>query len=175
MKALDQLYFVNPHLGPKDEVLFDKVDPDYTDFLTKMSGLFGKAGTKPTSLDTMMAADPKCATAAAKHYLQIQDPKAIQKIMGTVQQLFNKQLNHTKQVLNFFKQKLFMIRKTRDPGSGLVGDYVEIHPKLLQGGIQYLSVVSKEARELLVGYYSGCEELYQKGVQDVLTSKHIVI
>jgi hypothetical protein len=175
MKALDQLYFVNPHLGPKDEVLFDKVDPDYTEFLTKMSGLFGKAGAKPTSLDTMMAADPNCAPAAVKHYLQIQDPKAIQKIMGTVQQLFNKQLNHTKQVLNFFKQKLFMIKKTRDPGTGLVGDYVEIHPKLLQGGIQYLSVVSKEARELLVGYYSGCEELYKKGVQDVLTSKSIVI
>ena len=178
LKGLDQLYYVNPHVGPKEETLFDKVDPDYANFLSLMSGLFGSGGPPTanfTSLDSVLARDPQCAPNAIKHYLRIQDPKAIQKIMNIIQQLFARQLEHTKRVLGFLKQTLFIIKKTHDPGSGTVGSYIEIHPRLLQGGIDELAKTSKMAREILVEYYKGCEELYQKGVQEVLASKYSVI
>lgn len=171
IKALDQLYFVNPHLGPKDETLFDKVE-DYATFLTTMSDLFGKQGAK-TSIDTVLANSPQCPTQAAKHYLRIQDPAKIQKIMAVVQQLFNKQLEHTKKVINFFKTTMFII-KNRSP-DGAVGKYIELHPNLLRGGLEDVAKLSKAARQILVEYYKGCEELYQKGVQEVLASKYTVV
>jgi len=180
LKALDQLYYVNPHIGPKEEVLFDKVDPDYANFLSTMTGLFGSGGAgaaaaRFTSIDSVLAKDPNCAPNAIKHYLRIQDPKAIQKVLAIVQQLFAKQLDHTKKVLAFFKQTLFVMKKSRDPGSGAVGSYIEIHPRILQGGLDELAKISKIARDMLVDYYKGCEELYQKGVQEVLSSKYTVV
>ena len=169
LKALDQLYYVNPHLGPKDEVLFDKVDPEYTEFLTKMIGVFGKPVTKPSSIDSILAKDPNCSSSAVKHYLRVQDPKTIQKVLVTVNQLFSRQLQHTQNVLSFFKKVLFIIKKTSE------GEYVEIHPKILQGGIEELAKVSKMARSILVDYYTGCEEEYQKGAASVLSGNHTVI
>jgi len=178
IKALDQLYYVNPHIGPKEEVLFDKVDPDYANFLSTMTGLFGSSGAAAarfTSIDSVLAKDPNCAPNAIKHYLRIQDPNAIQKVIVVVQQLFTKQLEHSKKVIGFFKETLFVIKKTRDPGSGVIGSYVEIHPRILQGGLDELAKISKAARDILVEYYKGCEELYQKGVQEVLSSKYTVV
>jgi hypothetical protein len=172
MKALDQLYYVNPHLGPKadtTEVLFDKVEPEYAEFLTKMIGVFGKPVSKPTTIDTILAKDPNCSSSAVKHYLRIQDPKQIQKVLGSVNQLFAKQLKHTQKVLSFFKSVLFVLKKTPQ------GAYVEIHPKILQGGIDELAKVSKMAREMLVEYYTGCEEEYQKGASIVLSGNHSVL
>jgi hypothetical protein len=173
LKALDQLYYVNPHLGPKDETLFDKVE-DYAAFLTTMTGLFGTQGVKTsTSIDTILAKDPNCPGNAAKHYLRIQDPEKIKKIMVIIQQLFNKQLEHTKKVIHFFKNTMFII-KNRSP-EGAIGKYIELHPNLLRGGLEDVAKLSRAARQILVDYYKGCEDLYQKGVQEVLGSKYSVV
>ena len=178
LKALDQLYYGNPHIDSSDKLKFD-ADITYADFLQQMSGLFGGAGAgagaKLTSLDSVIAKDPNCPATAVKHYLRIEDPARIQKILGIVRQLFGKQFSHTEKVLKFFKNTLFSIKKTRDPISGAVGSYIEIHPKLMRGGIDYISIVSKQAREILVEYYKGCEETYQLGVQEVLNSKYTVV
>ena len=175
LKALDQLYYENPHLEA-DKVKFD-ADMTYADFLLEMNGIFGTKGATPklTSLDSVIAKDPNCPVIAVKHYLRVQDPVKIQKILGIVKQLFGKQLSHTESVLKFFKTTLFNIKKTRDPATGGTGSYIEIHPKLLQGGIDSLAVVSKQARKLLVDYYKGCEETYQLGVQEVLNSNYTVV
>lgn len=172
MRALDQLYYVNPHII-RDETVFDKAEPEYADFLQKFAGLFGRpsAGAKLASLDSIMAKDPNCPATAVKHYLRIQDPRGIQNVLGIVKQMFGRQLAHTKAVLNFYKTKLFIFKKIKDPITGGQRTWIDIHPKLLQGGIMELEVLSKEARQLLVGYYSGCEELYQRGVQAALATK----
>lgn len=177
LRALDSLYYMNPHLGPSDEVVLAKAEPDYAQFLTAIQGLFGKeAGTtKLTDLDSVIARSPTACADAAKHYLKIQDPAAIQRIQGVVGQLFGRQLEHTKKVISFFQTTLFLIKKGRDPTTGATGSYIEIHPRLLQGGIDELAKVSKVARELLIDYYKGCESLYQKGIQEVLASKKVVI
>jgi len=176
MRALDQLYYVSPHII-RDETVFNKVEPEYTEFLQKFAGLFGRpaATGKLSSLDTVLAKDPNCPATAVKHYLKIQDPRGIQSVLGIVKQMFGRQLTHTKQVLNFFKTKLFVFKKISDPLGGGQRTWIDIHPRLLQGGIMELEKLSKEARGILVGYYSGCEELYQKGVQTALSTKSIPI
>jgi len=176
LKALDQLYYENPHIGIEEKLKFD-TDTTYANFLIEMNGIFGPStvGAKLTSLDSVIAKDPNCPVTAVKHYLRVEDPVKIQKILGIVKQLFGKQMAHTQKVIGFFKNTLFTIKKTRDPSTGSVGSYIEIHPKLLKGGIDTLAVVSKQARELLVDYYKGCEETYQTGVQEVLNSNYKVV
>ena len=168
LKALDQLYFVNPHLGPKDETAFD-TSADYSAFLSKMSEIFSKSQAKMSSLDSVLAADPQCPAASVKHYLRVQDPAAIQKVLGVVKTLFGNQLAHTKKVIAFFRERLFLIKKSSS------GEFIDIHPRILQGGMVELANLSKDARELLVEYYTGCEGLYQKGVQEVLKAKSVPI
>ena len=173
LRALDQLYSVNPHVIKDGETAFSKPEPEYADFLQKFAGLFGRpsATAKLAGLDSVLAKDPNCPATAVKHYLKIQDPRGIQNVLGIVKQMFGRQLGHTKRVLEFFKTKLFIFKKIKDPITGGQRTWIDIHPKLLQGGIQELEILSKEARAMLVGYYSGCEELYQKGVQAALATK----
>jgi hypothetical protein len=179
IRALDQLYYTQPAIGSKDETQVQVGDAaEYADFLKKMSDLFGKpiAGTAQlTGIDRILAKDPNCPAAAARHYLQIQDPKAIAGIMGIVNQLFARQLAHTQKVLKFFREQLFLIRKIRNPATGLTYESIELHPRIVQGGLDSLAVVSKMAREMLLEYYKGCEETYQKGVALVLQSRSIPV
>jgi hypothetical protein len=179
IRALDQLYYTQPVIGAKDETQIQVGDAaEYADFLKKMSDLFGKpiAGTTQlTGIDRILAKDPNCPSAAAKHYLQIQDPKAIAGIMGIVNQLFARQLAHTQKVLKFFREQLFLIRKIKNPATGLTSESIELHPRIVQGGLDALAVVSKLARELLLEYYKGCEETYQRGVALVFQARSVPV
>jgi hypothetical protein len=164
IRAVDQLFYVNPSA---DHVRI--TDPaEYSDFLQQISGLFGKStSAKLSKLDEVIAKDPNCPTAAAKQYLQIKDPRGIQKVLGVVNQMFARQLAHTQRVIKFFRERLFTIVKGRE------GEIVNIHPRLLQGGIAELAVVSKEARELLIQYYKDCETLYQRGAEEALRAGRV--
>jgi hypothetical protein len=179
IRALDQLYYTQPAIGAKDETQIQVGDAaEYADFLKKISDLFGKpiAGTTQlTGIDRILAKDPNCPAAAARHYLQIQDPNAIAGIMGIVNQLFARQLAHTQQVLKFFREQLFLIRKIKNPATGLTSESIELHPRIVQGGLDALAVTSKMARELLLEYYKGCEETYQRGVALVLQARSVPI
>jgi hypothetical protein len=81
--------------------------------------------------------------------------------------MFGRQLAHTKLVISFFERRLFLIRKRSDGGRT-----IDIHPKILQGGILELEKVSKEAREILLRYYTDCEKHYQTGMAQVLASRY---
>jgi len=177
LRALDQLYSTNPHVV-SDKTVFDRVEPEYAEFISKLSGLFGRSvapgAVKLSGMDAVIAKDPNCGPAAVKHILKLQDPKGIQAVLAIVKQLFGRQLGHTKKVMAFFSSRLFVLRKVRDPGTGTLRDWADIHPRILQGGISELEQVSKEARQLLVEYYTGCEELYQKGVQEILSKTRFI-
>jgi hypothetical protein len=41
----------------------------------------------------------------------------------------------------------------------------------MAGGLAELAKLSKEAREILVQYYEGCEKIYQEGVKVVLQAR----
>jgi len=173
LKALDQLYYTQPHPGQKDisSVSVSISDQaDYVQFLTQMKGLFGDSSKESAkSLDAIRAKDPNCAANAVKHYLQLQDPKVIAQVVAVAKSLFAKQLAHTKRVIQFYQTRLFLINKK----SG--STHVDIHPAILKGGLAELAKVSKEAREILIDYYKGCEDTYQKGVELVKGSSSTVL
>jgi hypothetical protein len=162
IRAVDQLFYVNP---AADHVRI--TDPaEYSQFLQQISGLFGRpTSAKLSKLDEILARDPNCGSSATKQYLQIQDPAAIKAVLGIIGQMFSRQLAHTQRVIQFFRQRLFTIVRGRE------GEIINIHPRLLLGGIGELAAVSKEARELLIQYYKDCETLYQRGAELILRAK----
>jgi hypothetical protein len=178
LRALDQLFYTQPSISTKEEVLLQISDPaEYAQFLQTMTDIFGRpsAQAKPTSIDKILAKDPNCPSNAIKHYLQIQDPKAIQAVLKIVQELFAKQMEHTQRVIKFFRERMFLIHKVQDKALGRVVESVELHPRIVQGGLDAVTALSRDARNILVEYYKGCEETYQRGVQIVLGSKYSVV
>jgi hypothetical protein len=167
LHALDQLYYTKPAIDQKDGYTIGVGNPqEYADFLKSMIGLFGseKSGSSVSSIDKILVRNPNCPQEAIKHYLQIQDPKAVASILQFVSQLFQRQLNHTKRVIQFFQTRLFKLKPNKE---------IDIHPVLLQGGLDELAKVSKEVRDILVDYYKDCETIYQAGAKKVLEAKSV--
>ena len=73
-----------------------------------------------------------------------------------VRDLLNRQAAHMRNVMSV----LFMLFNESQLRKG----DLELHPRVGTGGMQYLNEVAAKAREVLVDYYSGCEEIYRKGV-----------
>ena len=169
IQALDQLYFKSQlkEDGKRDFI----PDDNYVKFLDDMRKVFNdRAPTSLKGLDSIPAKSlDECSRDAIEKYLFINDPKKISNIMAYVNTLFGIQSNHTKAVINFFKTKLFLIKKT-DKGTS-----IDIHPALLTGDLNELEKVSKDARTLLVSYYSNCESKYQEGLKVVLEGKKYTI
>jgi len=168
IQALDQLYYKSQL---KDDGKRDfMTDESYISFLDAMIKAFNTKGAPVKSLDAISTKSlEECGREAAEKYLFISDPKKIKDIMAYVNSLFGIQLNHTRAVIDFFKNKLFLIQKS-DKGIS-----IDIHPSLLSGDLNELEKVSKEARKLLVDYYSGCEAKYQEGLRVVLEGRKYTV
>jgi hypothetical protein len=134
---------------------------EYAKFLMDISALFGQQSTSSKKELGDITASTPCSSDTVKKYIQVSNPAAIQQIVQGVNQMFAMQYAHTQKVMNFFKTRLFLIKKVRNPVTGGTSDYIEIHPAILRGGVPELAKVSKEARELLVSYYSNCENKYK--------------
>ena len=173
LRMLDQLYYTAPYIEQdKSQIGVDKEDTAaYADFLKEMAGLFGRSGAGQTGIDRIQVTEnPGCVADAAKKYLNITDPRAIAAIMKIVGQLFSRQLAHTNRVLAFYKSRLFQIIRVKNPSGGIDLTY-RLHPRIMAGGLAELAKISKEARDILVDYYEGCEKTYQEGVKLVLQSR----
>jgi hypothetical protein len=171
IKALDQLYHTAPHLDARDGTTVDVGEPEqYQAMLKLLATTFtGKEPTRLTTIDAILAKSPDCSSAAAKHYLKLTDPKAIKEVITIAQQMFGRQLSHTRRVIDFLTKKLVRIYKE---GSG---QKISLHPNILKGGIQEINKLSAEARQILVEYYKGCEDLYQQGLRKVVSSRGLEI
>jgi len=173
MKMLDQLYYTAPYIEQdKSQIGVDKEDTAaYAEFLKTMAGLFGRSGAGQGGIERIQVTEnPGCVADAAKKYLNITDPKAIAAIVKIVGQLFGRQLAHTKRVLDFYRTRLFQIVRVKSPSGGTDVSY-RLNPRLMAGGLAELAKLSKEAREILVQYYEGCEKTYQEGVKLVLQAR----
>jgi hypothetical protein len=169
-KALDQLFYTRAGLDQRGEFSIQVGDIQaYTEFLKDMNDKFGRPG-QVTDVSKIIVKDPNCATNAVNKYLQLQDPKEVQKVLGIVGRMFMKQKAHTEKAINFLNTRLFSIKKQKD---GRL--FVDLSPKLLQNGMIELAQVSKEARLLLIDYYKGCEDLYQEGARIVLSARSIPV
>jgi hypothetical protein len=177
LKATDQLYKTSIKHDEKGSTKVDVEDmAAYKEFLTTLQGLFGRPGTSsPSRLDDILAKRPPevCAQMGVKQYLQIQDPAAIKKIVGVIQAMYGKQMEHTKAVMKFYQTRLFQVAQIKNPATGQPTQYVEIHPAILKGGIDELAKVSAEARNILIQYYSQCEKMYQDGIKMIVAAKKV--
>jgi hypothetical protein len=180
LKSADQLFYDQPSMemgvgdargaGANPGAVTVGSQADYSRFLGSMMSAFGSASAKtPTSLSQIEMKQPNCDARIVNKYLQVTDPKTIKQVVGISQQLFARQLEHTRAVIRFLSTKLLLLKRQRTPGGGQ-SDYVDIHPRILLGGIPVLNQVAAEARLLLENYYKGCEDTYQKGVSAILAS-----
>jgi DNA-directed RNA polymerase subunit K/omega len=181
LKSADQLFYDQPSMemgvgdarvgiDSKGSSVTVGSQADYARFLGSMMSAFGSPSAKqPVSLSQIEMKQPNCGAALVNKYLQVTDPKAIRQVIGVSQELFARQLAHTRAVIRFLSTKLLLLRRQRTPTGGS-SDYVDIHPRILLGGIPVLNQVAAEARLLLENYYKGCEETYQKGVGIILAS-----
>lgn len=177
LKAVDQLFYTQPSLDARNEFVVKVGDLEqYAAFLKDMADTFGR-GASPTitGIDKILVKDPNCPTTAVNKYLQIQDPKAIQKVLGIIGQMFGRQKAHTEAAIKFLTTRLFKIQVKKDPRTGISGRMIDINPAILQKGVEELNNISREARNLLINYYKGCEDLYQLGAKEILSAKSIPV
>lgn len=177
LKAVDQLFYTQPTLDTRNEFVVKVGDLEqYAAFLKDMADTFGRGVTPAvTGIDKILVKDPNCPATAVNKYLQIQDPKAIQKVLGIIGQMFGRQKAHTEAAIKFLTTRLFKIQVKKDPRTGISGRMIDINPAILQKGVEELNVISREARNLLINYYKGCEDLYQLGAKEILTAKSIPV
>ena len=91
--------------------------------------------------------------------MTIEHQETIRGLRDIAQQLLAYQINRTIEISKFLKT-IFNIKQNPDRSWKVEGPKTEV----LLGGFMVLDQLTDHARELLVDYYSGCEELYQKGV-----------
>lgn len=177
LKAVDQLFYTQPSLDQRNEFVVKVGDLEqYAAFLKDMSDTFGRGSTGAiTGIDKILVKDPNCPTTAVGKYLQIQDPKAVQKVLGIIGRMFGRQKAHTEAAIKFLTTRLFKIQVKKDPRTGISGRMIDINPAILQKGIEELNSISREARNLLIQYYKGCEDLYQEGAKEILSAKSVPV
>jgi hypothetical protein len=106
--------------------------------------------------DIQMKKSEKCTDKTEK---LLTNPVASQ-LQRISQQLLAYHVNNTVTITNFLKT-VFSISQRPDGSWKVDGPKVDI----LFAGFKTLDDLTDTARALLVNYYSGCEELYQKGVK----------
>jgi len=85
-------------------------------------------------------------------------------VNASVNALFQEQVVHTANCGSLLRE-LFKIDET---GSRMK---VELNPNVIKKGLPEVDRINDKARDLLVKYYSKCENLYQDGVKKILAAK----
>ena len=106
--------------------------------------------------DIQVSRPSKCKTSEDQVVTQ---PLAL-KLQSVSQQLLAYHVNHTIEIAKFLKV-IFNISQAPNGSWKVEGPKTEI----MFAGFPVLDQLTDQARELLTDYYSGCETLYQKGVQ----------
>jgi hypothetical protein len=167
---INQAITTSPGIGSLHQLFFDKISagkPDmtaesaasYQEFVRTMATQFAE-GTAPATVNLASVSnrtDRMCAsTGASKRdkVLTVRDDTSIRRAREAVQHLWKSQIEHDKKVVEILS-KLIIITKV--PG----GKKVSLHPLILKYGNPGISIVAKQARELLVKYYSNCETAFR--------------
>jgi hypothetical protein len=131
-------------------------DAKYQEFLKRLNMAF--YGFK-TLEDTPQPADmagitdhPLSSICVANGPIQVN----ANKLRSIAMQLINRQKKHYTAVMS-------LIYRIFDGNKVKAGAF-EINPAIMSGGIEAVNRVAVDARELLINYYSDCEETYKQGV-----------
>ena len=127
--------------------------------LTKAFNITYNKDTHKGFTDISLDRSKECGT--KRDEILIQRGNAIFNEMQAIsKKLLEKHFNHIVEISTFLK-KIFNISRGPDGSPRVEGPKME----LLLAGFGTLDTLTNQARELLLNYYSGCEELYQTGVK----------
>ena len=176
LQATNQLFYTSFSVNKKSETDYefdlkpaDGVPGEYVEFLTALRDNFTKE-QKPISMGTKLSelkfADPNCDPSLKGSAVGITDQKVIQQMRQVVNELFKLQLNHTKEVIKLMENELIEIKN--ETVGGMKQVRIKIHPNLTKGGVLQINKLAYKARQLLVHYYTKCEQVYQIGLRNAL-------
>jgi hypothetical protein len=164
VRVLDQLYYDKPSSTIRDGTRIGSSiqvgnQTEYSDFLKKMSALFGsvaKEGASSVNKFEEITIKTKC-TKTKGSTVEIKEPAKIRKLTEAVSKLFAFQTKHTQEMYKFIQARLIIYHPTKG---------FAIHPSLLVGGVDSLNKLTVDVRQRLVNYYSMCEETYKVAAAD---------
>jgi hypothetical protein len=174
--AINQLFYTDFHVNKKSNTDYefdlkpsDGVPGEYVEFLTALRDNFTKE-QKPISMGTKLSdlkfADPNCDPSLKGSAVGITDQNVINQMRQVVNELFKLQLNHTKEVIKLMENELIEIKN--ETVGGMKQVRIKIHPNLTKGGVLQINKLAYKARQLLVHYYTKCEQVYQVGLRTAL-------
>jgi hypothetical protein len=156
-KALNNLY-TNPETLietiTKEPKLYLPEDSTRQTSLKKLIESFGQTG------DSLSAVLEESGSLDTPILNKKEDSGKISVLREKAKTLFQKQFDHTKEVLKLLK-KIFDIN----------GSNITLNRTLASQGIRGLESVAQEARDLLSGYYAGCQITYAEGVKELRKPK----
>jgi hypothetical protein len=143
------------------------------DAIKRMQAAFDvlNKGSEASSFRDIKIQKPEeCSTSES---IEVKNQILLNGLRDVSQQLLGYHVNNIVEITKFLKS-IFNISQ-RGNGSWEVKG---INNSVLFAGFPVLDILTDQARELLLKYYSGCEEIYQKGVslwKDDVTSKKAAV
>ena len=173
---LVQLFYDTIHIGSPQIVMGDTAFTEYKAFMAKMANLYWDDVPQATPGMGMLKGlaeirnkrdDAMCSKELGKTVGVIKINPAIVKVdevSRVVRELFTIQMNHAKKCGEIFKL-LFDIPydEKRNPLT------ISLNKTLLQGGFKELRRINGLARNVLIDYYSMCEQKYVQGVNMIVS------
>jgi len=157
ISALQQLFF--DKIAANKPAMSDDSAASYQTFVKKMAEQFGENPSAPTIYlgSVINKMDKACIGAPTKKdkILTVKDPNSINLARQSVQTLWRLQIEHDKKVIEILS-KLVVV--TKIPGNGIK---IGLNPLILKTGNPGVAIIAKEARELLIKYYSNCESAFR--------------
>jgi hypothetical protein len=159
-----------PGIGALQQLFFDKISAakpamsddsaaSYQTFVKKMAEQFGENPSAPTIYlgSVINKMDKACVGAPTKRdkIITVKDPNSIRLAQQSVQTLWKLQIEHDKKAIEILS-KLVVVAKI--PGGGVK---IGLNPLILKTGNPGVAIVAKEARDLLVKYYTNCESAFR--------------
>ena len=162
MAALYQLFFDRIDTGKPS--MSEDATATYQSFVRKMAEQYGEgASVAQTSHLTSIInrTDKMCGPSKKDKVLLLQtnqkaQENAVRVAQQAIQTLWKFQIAHDQEVLKILSN---LVTVTRAPGGG--GVRIGLNPLIIQTGNPGVAILAKQARELLVKYYSNCEEAFR--------------
>jgi hypothetical protein len=163
ISSLDKLFYNKFNDTKTIAGISQRVQGEYNTFKVDMQALY--EGRKEISTSKISIGNikniPNAEICKKNGALITKDPDVISNLRAKANVLINLQNAHYKDAMKILN-KLFIISDTRP---------ILLNPVIEQGGIEAVEEVAKEARELLIRYYTDCELEYRRGVDYINEKK----
>ena len=172
LDSLSTLFYTISETTPNLSIGNNVARYQYMQFLLLMAKRFGHTTISNAQEDALIKTELK----VIKNYRDRDECKQFEnrdipldnvtaiKVQTVVDDLYAKQKAHSEKCMKIINQLFKITYNGYKPVS------VEIHPKVLAGGIPELERINAETRELLIKYYEECESKYIDGMQIVMDS-----